>query len=79
MIVFCVQVMGKDPRKAVRGSANVAAATRTVTNRIQSRRDRKLALQQDVLELLHASNLSDSERSLYVASFLTFLRALDSR
>jgi hypothetical protein len=71
MIVFCVQVMGKDPRKAVPGSANVAATTRTVTNRIQSKKDRKLALQQDVHGLPHAPNLSDS-KALPVASFLTF-------
>ena len=50
----CVQVMDKDPRKAatpVKGpTAN--AGTRGAMNRIQSRRDRKLALQQDVLEIL---------------------------
>ena len=43
--------MEKDPRKAatpVKGSANVG--TRVTMNRIQSRRERKLALQQDVLE-----------------------------
>lgn len=43
--------MEKDPRKVatpVKGSAN--AGTRGAMNRIQSRRERKLALQQDVLE-----------------------------
>ncbi|CAD6224625.1 unnamed protein product [Miscanthus lutarioriparius] len=46
------RVMEKDPRKAatpVKGSAN--AGTRGTMNRIQSRRERKLALQQDVDKL----------------------------
>ncbi|OEL29693.1 hypothetical protein BAE44_0009288 [Dichanthelium oligosanthes] len=48
----CVQAMEKDPRKAPttgKGSAN--AGTRGAMNRIQSRRERKLALQQDVDKL----------------------------
>ncbi|XP_066394456.1 uncharacterized protein [Miscanthus floridulus] len=46
------RVMEKDPRKAatpVKGPAN--AGTRVTMNRIQSRRERKLALQQDVDKL----------------------------
>jgi len=46
--------MDKDPRKAampVKGPA-ANAGTRGAMNRIQSRRERKLALQQDVLEIL---------------------------
>jgi hypothetical protein len=49
---FCVQVTETDPRKTVtpvKGSGN--AGTRGTMNRIQSRRERKLALQQDVVEL----------------------------
>jgi hypothetical protein len=42
--------MDKDPRKAAMPARGSAAATRTVINRVQSRRERKLALQQDVLE-----------------------------
>ena len=59
-----VQVMEKDPRKVampVKGSAS-NAVTRGVVNRIQSRRDRRLALQQDVFEFL-CLNLSDSVAS----------------
>lgn len=62
----CVQVMEKDPRKAAtpaKGPAN--AGTRVTMNRIQSRRERKLALQQDVLEpRCLAQFLSDSVASL---------------
>lgn len=61
----CVQVMEKDPRKAAtpaKGPAN--AGTRVTMNRIQSR-ERKLALQQDVLEpRCLAQFLSDSVASL---------------
>lgn len=49
----CAQVMEKAPRKAatpVKGSANASARGRGTMNRIQSGRERKLALQQDVLE-----------------------------
>ncbi|KAK3133555.1 hypothetical protein QOZ80_6AG0538000 [Eleusine coracana subsp. coracana] len=49
------RVMEKDPRKSaampVKGSPNAATNGRTVKNRIQSRRERKLALQQDVDKL----------------------------
>ena len=50
----CVQVAEKDPRKGatpVKGSA-ASAGARGAMNRIQSRRERKLALQQDVPEIL---------------------------
>lgn len=56
--------MEKDPRKAatpVKGSAR--AGTGGAMNRIQARRERKLALQQDVLEFYAKLNLSDSVAS----------------
>jgi hypothetical protein len=58
----CVQVMEKDPRKAatpVKGPA-ANAGTRGAMNRIQSRRERKLALQQDVLEILCQAQFAGS-------------------
>ena len=43
-------MMQKDQRKAMPVKAPANAATKGVSNRIQSRRERKLALQQDVPE-----------------------------